>query len=348
MEKVDARKLSSDAQELLRKKAVQAVLEKKMNQQEAADFFGVSRYSIIKWVKAYKTEGVQGLGPKPQGRPKTEGPLKPWQAAQIVWAITDKCPDQLQLPFMLWTRGAVRQLIKLRFGIEVSLPAMSRLLKQWGLTPQKPIDRAIERNITKVTHWLQTEYPEIKARAQTEKAEILWGDEMGVRSDHTCDRSFGLKGQTPVAGKSARRWSCNMISAISNSGSIRFMLYEETMTVTVFLKFLKRLISKHPDQKSQKIFLIVNNLKVHHALKVQAWLKENTRHIELFYLPAYSPDLNPDELLNQDVKANACHNRLIYSTQQLKSDLLSYLRRIQKTPSKVQNFFLKPSLSYAS
>jgi hypothetical protein len=126
------------------------------------------------------------------------------------------------------------------------------------------------------------------------------------------------------------------------------MLYEETMTVAVFLKFLKRLISKHPGQKSQKIFLIVDNLKVHHALKVQAWLKENTGYIELFDLPAYSPDLNPDELLNQDVQANACHNRLIYSTQKLKSDLLSYLRPIQKTPSKVQKFFLKPSGSYAS
>jgi transposase len=345
MEDFDARKLSSDAQELLRRQAVEGVIEKKMTQKQAAEFFHVSSYAIHKWVKAYKAGGSEGLAAKPQGRPKTDGKLLlPWQQAQIVWMITDKCPDQHQLPFMLWTRNAVRQLIKHRFGIELSLATLSRYLKRWGFSPQKPIYRAFERDPKKVTRWLQTEYPVIKARAKAEGAEILWGDEMGVRSDHTCGRSFSPRGQTPVASGSAKRWSCNMISAISNAGTMRFMLYEDKMTAAIFLKFLGRLI--HGQKK--KIFLIVDNLKVHHALKVQPWVKEHEHQIELFFLPPYAPDLNPDELLNQDVKANACHSRLIRNTQQLKSDLLSYLRSVQKTPQKIQNFFQKSSVNYAA
>lgn len=345
MENFDARKLKSDAQELLRQQAVRAVIEGGMTKTKAAEFFGVSRYSIIKWTKSYNEQGDSSLKARKRGRPNAAGELlAPWQQAQIAWAITNKCPDQHQLPFMLWTRHAVAQLVKRRYNIRLALSTVSRYLKKWGFSPQKPVYKAIQRDPKKVVKWLQTEYPQIKARAKQEKAEILWSDEMGVRSDHTCGRSFSPKGQTPVVKKSARRWSCNMISAISNSGTMRFMLYEETLTVSVFIKFLDRLIKG----SNRKVFVILDNLKVHHAKKVQEWVNQRKDKIELFFLPPYSPDLNPDELLNQDVKSNACHTKLIHTTKELKKELMSYLKSIQQTPKKIKNFFLKNSVAYAS
>jgi transposase len=343
MERIDARTLSSSAQEHLRRRVVRAV-EGGMKKSEAARLFEVSYYSVRKWVKAVKVGGDKAIKAKPKGRPKRSGKLKPWQTAQIVWTITHQCPDDVGLPFTLWNRNAIRQLIKQRFGLELSLSSMSRLLKGWGFTAQKPVYKAIEKDPQKVKTWLHQDYPAIKARAKEENAEIHWGDEMGVRSDHTCGRSFGRKGQTPVVKKSAKRYRCNMISSIAQSGAMRFMIYQETLTASLFIAFLRRLI--HTQQR--KIFLVVDNLKVHHAKKVQTWIDGHKDRIELFFLPPYAPELNPDELLNHDVKASACHNQLISTERQLKSSLRSYLHRLQKTPKKIQNFFQKKSVQYAA
>ena len=217
MEKTDARTLTAKTQEELRKRAVKAVLGG-MRKAEAARLFEVSQYSVRKWVKAYQGGGVDALKAKKKGRPQTGGKLKPWQAAQIVVTITDKCPEQEKLPFMLWTRNAVRPLINRRYDLSLSLSTTGRLLRKWGFTPQKPLYYAFERDPKAVTKWLQEEYPAIKAQAAKEKAEIHWGDEMGVRSDHTSGRSFGIKGKTPIVNKPGKRFACNMVSSISNSG----------------------------------------------------------------------------------------------------------------------------------
>ena len=344
MQKTDARKLSCEAQEALRKRVVISVIEKGLQQKEAAAIFDVTTRIITKWIKKYRQEGIEGLSKKKQGRPKSSGKLAGWQVSWISRAITDKCPDQLKLPFMLWTREAVQQLIRERFDIEYSLPTISRLLKRWGFTPQKPVRFAYERNDQKITHWLKTEYPEIKKQAQKENAEIHWGDEMGVRSDDQVGRSFSKKGKTPVIKKTGKRFKCNMISTVTNSGKNRFMIYQDSFTVEVFLRFLRRLIYK----SDRKIYLIVDNLKVHHAYKVQDWLEKHKEKIAVFYLPPYAPELNPDELLNQDVKSNATKHKKPKNVEQLKKALKAYMFKIQKSPNKVANFFNKKEVAYAA
>ena len=283
MKTKDFRSLPPQAQEDIRKKAVRAVLEGR-TRLEAAALFGVSNKKVGEWVRMYKEGGEKTLKAKKRGRP-TGGSLKPWQAANTVRTVIDRTPDQLKFPFCLWTREAVAFLIEQRYGISLSVWTVGRYLARWGMTPQKPLRRAFEQNPDEVRQWLEEEYPAIRAQAKREKAEIHWGDEMGLRSDHAVGRSYGLRGKTPVIPGTGQRFRCNMISAITNRGRLHFMVFKENFNDVVFLKFLKRLVK----QVKRKIFLIVDRLPAHRSGKVKKWLQKNERSIRIFFLPGYSP-----------------------------------------------------------
>jgi len=338
----DTRTLSPSAQESLRIRAVNAALAGR-TQVEVAGIFGVPRQTVGLWVKAHRRGGLRALKAKKRGRPKG-GTLLPWQAAQIVRSITDRTPDQLKLPFYLWTREAVGRLIKHRFGIQLSVWTVGRYLAQWGFTPQKPARRAFERDPERVRQWLDEEYPAIRSRATRERAEIYWGDEMGVRSDHVAGRSYGRRGQTPIIPGTGQRFGCNMISAITNRGRLNFMVFRERFKDRVFLKFLTRLVRQVP----RKVFLIVDGHPVHRAARVTRWVRAHAKRIDLFRLPSYSPDLNPDEMLNQDVKSNAVGRRRAGSPSELLSAVRGFLRGRQRQPGVVSCYFHNDSVRYAA
>ena len=341
---IDTRKLTLQERDFIRKRATYSVIIDKLKQKEVAKIYKVSVVSVCNWVKAYSQNGEIALKSKKHGRPSsTLSKLKPCQCATIVRMITDKTPNQLKFPFALWTRQAVRQLIKRQFNIDLSIWTVGRYLKKWGFTPRRPIYRAFEQNPKKVTYFLQHHYPAIKQRAKQEKAEIHWGDESGFRTDHTCGRSYGLKGEIPVVNKTGKRLQCNMMSTLANNGVMRFMVYEGSMDSKMFIKFLTKLIYK----RKKKIFLILDNLRTHHSNKVRDWVEQRRDKIELFFLPPYAPELNPDELLNQDVKSNAYKHKLISTTKELKKALHSYLRKIQNNRQKVMNFFKKKQVRFA-
>lgn len=338
----DARSLPSVTQESLRRRAVQAVQECK-TQVEVARMFAVTRRAIGKWVKTYREDGEKALQSKKKGRPKG-GSLLSQQAAHIVRLIVDHCPDQLRLPFALWTREAVGQLIKQKFGIQLSKWTVGRYLAEWGFTPQKPTRQAYEQNPKEVRRWLKKKYPAIRQQAKREKAEIYWGDEMGLRSDHAVGRSYGRRGKTPVIPGMGQRFGCNMISAITNRGHLNFMVFKARFRTDVFLKFLKRLVR----QANRKVFLIVDRHPVHLAKKVQVWLRKNPHRIRVFFLPGYSPELNPDELLNQDVKSNAVGRCRPRNQAELVTIVRGYLRSCQRRPHKVKQYFQKENVRYAA
>lgn len=345
MELGDARKLTQDAQESLRMRAVKGVIEDKMPCAKIGKLLGVARSTVFKWVATYRQQGKDGLHKKKRGRRSEDMLLlNDKQCSDIVKLIRDRCPDQLKLPFALWTREAVRDLVKRQFGITLAINTVGLYLKRWGFTPQKPLRRAYERQDRAVRQWIEEEYPKIAARARKEKAEIHWGDEAGFRSDHQVGTSFSPKGKTPVIKSTGMRFRANMISTITNHGKLRFMVFEETFTTDVFINFMKRLIHKAPS----KIFLIVDNHKVHHSNKVREWIKQHSQAIEVFYLPSYSPELNPDELLNQDVKSNAVGRKRAKTKQELKRNLLSYLYGRQKSPHIVRSYFHKKEVNYAA
>jgi len=341
--RADFRSLGSGAQEAIRMRTVE-VIKAGMGKSKAAEVFGVSRRAVSCWMRAERQGGKEALKAKPRGRPRGGGKLKPWQCATIVNLITDRHPDQLKLPFYLWTRQAVVQLIEQRFGIRYSVYQVGRYLKQWGFTVQKPGRKAFEQCPWEVQNWLENEYPIIKRQAKAENAEIQWCDEMGVRSDAASARCFSPKGQTPIMLGPGKRFGCNMISSISNRGTLRFMVFTDRFNSDVMLRFLKRLLK----QMERKVFLIVDGHPVHRGRAVKKFAAERRDQIQLFHLPAYSPELNPDEMLNQDVKTNAVRRKPAATQSGMVRNLRGYLRSRQRQPELVKRYFHAPTVRYAA
>lgn len=314
-----------------------------MKQVDACKTFNVGRTSVHYWLKAHSKSGMKALNAKKRGRP-AGCRLKGHQAATIVRIITDRCPDQMKLPFALWTRDAVALLINKRYGIKLSVWTVGRYLRRWGFTPQKPIRRAYERNPAAVQQWLNEEYPAICRRAKAQKAEIHWGDEMGMRSDHQAGRTWGRKGCTPVIPATGQRFGCNMISTVTNRGRLSFMVFTKRFTADVFIEFLTRLLR----QIQRTIFIIVDGHPVHRCSKVRKWIAKHNGRIEIFHLPGYSPHLNPDELLNQDVKTNSVGRRRPRNREEMLADVRSYLRSTQRQPSIVRSYFRHKDVTYAA
>jgi transposase len=342
--KNDARKLDLVGKEDLHRRVVRAVVEEGLSKVEAARLFGVSRMSVHTWVRSYERDGDSALAPKWSGRPKGGGRLAGWQAATIVNLITDRCPDQLRMPFALWTREAVRDLIKIKFGIRYCLTMVGRLLRRWGFTPQKPVVRAYERDDAKIREWLDCEYPALRRRAKRENAEIYWEDETGLRSDHTAGRSYSPRGRTPVLWGTGKRFGCNVISAVNNLGKMRFRVFTGGFTQVVMIDFLERLTR----DAQRKVIVIADGHPAHKGQLVKKWLAENASRCELVLLPGYAPELNPDELLNQDLKSNVFKRRRPSRKEELIEQTRSYLRSTQKRPDIVQAYFQEPHVNYAA
>ena len=341
--RTDARKITGQALYDLRMRAVH-LWKRKTSQAEVARVFGVSRQSVNAWVTAYTEQrGVAGLRPQRRGRPQGTGKLEGWQAAAVKNAITDRQPEQLKLPFYLWTRRAVQLHIQRRFKVSLSESQVGRYLKKWGFTPQKPVRRAWEQDPAEVQEWLRNRYPELRAQAKKEHATIFWGDEMGMRSDHQAGTSYAPKGSTPTVTDTGRRFSCNMISAITNRGNLAFMLFKESFTDKVMIRFLRRLVKQH----RRKVYLILDRHPVHRAAAVKAWLAAHRGQIAVFPLPSYSPQLNPDELLNQDVKTNAVGRRANKTLGRMMRNVRTYLNTRQEQPEVVRRYFHHKDVRYA-
>lgn len=340
---MDARRLSPGSQEDLRRRVAYAVVEDGMKPAEAARTFGVCRQSVASWVEAAEAGGVHALAARKRG-PKPRPRLHPDDERRMVRAIRKDCPDQLLLPFALWTRDAVVALIKKHTRRAVSVWTAGRYLKRWGMTPQRPVRRAYERDPAAVKAWLEQEYPAIKARAKAEGALILWGDEMGLRSDDPVGRSYAPRGRTPVVNATGKRFGCSMISAISNLGQLWFMVYSKKLDATLFVKFLERLLRA---TGTRRLFFIVDGHPAHKAKKVGGWLGGHADRMELFFLPGYSPELNPDELLNQDTK-QAMKRHRPRDQGELEGHVRGHLRSRQKQPEVVRSLFKEEHVRYAS
>jgi transposase len=344
MEKRDFRKLSTEAQYEIKISALKMIKEGQ-SQTYTSRFFGIARKTLYVWLEQQKQKGAKGLVYKKRGRREGEKRhLEDVQEKEIQKLIVDKCPEQLKLPFALWTRKAVQELIHYRLGKQLPIRTIGEYLKRWGYTPQKPLKKAYEQQPKIVKVWLDEKYPEIKARAIAEKADIYWGDETGLSSEDNRGRGYSPKGKTPVRFGTGARFSTSMISAIANQGQCRFMIYKGGLKVNTFLTFLKRLTT---DVK-KKIFLIVDNLKVHHAHKVKDWLQSNSNKIEIFYLPPYTPEHNPDEYLNQDVKVSLSNKLAPRNQSELTNNLSSYMRGLQRNAKKIKKFFKHKHVKYAA
>lgn len=344
MKKVDARKLSTEVQQHNRDTAIRLFHEGK-SRKDIAAIVGVHYMTVCKWIDAFKKLGEKGITIEKRGRTEgTKRKLTESQEAALKQKLIDRAPNQMKLDFALWTSRAIRALVWDLWRVHIAPRTIRTYMRRWGFTPQKPLLRAYERDPKKVQRWLDEDYPAIQARAKEQGASIFWADETGVCNEPQHGRGYSPRGKTPVLEHRTKRYRVNMISALDNRGKVRFMLYKDTMTAKVLLRFFKRLIK---DIK-RKVFVILDNLRVHHAKLVKQWAAKHSGVIELYYLPAYSPDLNPDEYLNGDLKSSLRTAAPARNEKDLLKTVRSHMRRLQDNPSRVRRYFHHPKIRYAA
>jgi len=344
MEKMDFRKLSNQERFTIRKRAI-VLYKSGKTQVSIAELFGVRIATVSEWVKSYKSQGISGLKDNKRGvTSESKKKLSNQQEKAIQKMITDTMPDQLKLSFSLWTRKAVKELVEREFKVVLAINTMGDYLRSWGFSPQKPKKKAYEQCPKKVQKWLDEEYPAIKERAKKEGAEIHWGDETGVRNNSQHGRSYAPKGKTPVKKSMAKRFSVNMISTVTNQGKVEFMIYSGSMNTDRLIEFMKQLIKG----KFKKTYLILDNLRVHHSKLVKKWETENSSKIVIFHLPAYSPEKNPDEYLNCDLKYGLSEKPSPRNQDQLKNNVENHMLMLQANKERVKKYFNHKDIKYAA
>jgi transposase len=341
---VDMRKLPAAAQEERRRQVI-GLRESGFTYAAIAAQVGLTENGVSGICRRYAERGLAGLVSGPRGpAPGTGRFLSAQQETEVQELICRHLPDELGLPYALWSRAAVRTLVEQRCGVRLAVRSMGTYLARWGFTAQKPLRRAYEQSAKAVQRWLHHDYPAIRARAKRERGTIFWGDETGLRSDDVRGRSYAPRGRTPVVRPSHKRAGLGLISALTNKGELRWMILEGAIKAPTLIRFLQRLVR----DADCKVFLILDNLPVHHARLVQDWLAEHRAEIEVFYLPAYSPEFNPDEGLHADLKQAVTRKPPARSKQDLKHRIISHMRSVSKRPDRIRSYFHHHTYRYAA
>ena len=348
MEARDARSLPEEVLEELRRQAHR--LRQEGHTWEAiASIVGVNRWTLMSWARRFGVGGERELGEVAsarRGRRFGEGRrLSLADEVGLREQIIGTLPTALGLPHALWSRRAVQQAVKARFALDMPIRTVGEYLRRWGFTPQRPAKRAIEQRPEEVQRWLQVDYPAIAEKAMAEGAELYWGDETAVKQDAAWLRGYAAVGHTPVLPHSPHRHGISMLSALTNQGLVRFALYDGAVNTERFIEFLQALVA---ESAGRKVHLIVDNLRVHHAKRVQAWLDGKTHLIELHYLPPYSPEANPDELLNRDLKTELRSRPAAKDAHTLRAMALDFMHKLVSLPERVRRYFQSRCTAYAA
>jgi transposase len=339
-----AKHLGQEAQYQIRKIIVR-MLKSGETGKQIAKLLDVSEGHVSGVKKAYETNGIAGIKPGKRGRRQGEKrTLTLEQEREVQKIIVDKTPEQLKFRECMWSRSNIRDLIKQKYKIDMPLSSLGYYLARWGFSVQRPRKRAYKQDAQKVQNWVEEEFPGIAARAKEEGGEIFFGDETGLQNQATYQRGYAPIGKTPVVRTEAKHIKINMLSAISNRGKLRFVLYRDNMNADKLIDFMRRLV--HDSKK--KVFFVLDNLRVHHSKKVAAWLEKHKDEIEIFFLPPYAPEYNPDELLNSDLKRGISKRPSPRSDKELGHNVRSHLKTVQMRPDKIKGFFGSDSTCYAA
>ena len=340
----NTRQLSDETLEALRLRAVRAC-ELGLSQTTVADALGVARETVCRWWNAYLRGGTDTLPGERTGRPKGSGRvLDDEQSRRLQDRIDRHTPEELGIAAPLWTRRAVRDLIHHEYDLWVPLRTVGEYLARWGYTSKRPGRHAGGQDADEIREWLDRTYPEIEARAAREGAEIHWGDETGLTGNDYPGRGYARVGRTPELPVSGDKARVNLLSTVTNGGELHFQVYTSTMTAALFLGFLKRLVAS----AARKVFLIVDPLPAHVAAAVQDWVWEHEEQIELFTLPAKTPERNPVEYLNNDLKGNVYANGLPKDRHEMRTKLEEFMRHLADLPGRITSYFRHPMTQYAA
>jgi transposase len=340
----DSRTLPDDLLEAFRLRALHA-RQLGYTECEIADILGVSRETVSRWWSAYTAGGVDALPQQRSGRPVGSGRLLTDDQGRYLQALIDhNTPQALGIAAPLWTRRAVRDLIRQELDLDLPLRTVGQYLRRWGYRPKRPARKARQQDPEEVRRWLQETYPAVVARAAAEGADIYWCDETGLHPDTTVGRGYARADETPVKEVSGSRKRVNAVSAINNQGAAHFLTFPGTLDAAVFVVFLELLLR----QTSRKIFLILDQLQVHESAAVQAWVTAHAEWLELIPLPKYVPELNPTEYLNNDVKEEVNAEGLPANEQELHTHVDNFLHKIAYWPERIMSYFCHPAVQYAA
>lgn len=335
----DGRKLDHATLEVMRVRAVEAI-EAGTHPEDVATSMGMARGTVYMWLAKYREGGKGALAARPvPGRPPK---LSGSQLRRLYTLVAGTDPRQLQFEFALWTREMVRELIRREFGVGLSAVSVGRLLAKLGLSPQRPLWRAWQADPEAVARWQSEEFPAIRAAAKAEGATIYFADEAGIRSDYHAGTTWAPIGRTPVVKATGARHAVNMISAVTAQGALRFTVFQGTCTAKVFIDFCKRLLH----DASGPVYLVVDGHPTHKAKATKAFVASTGGRLKLFTLPAYSPQLNPDEWVWKNVKHDRIGRTSVTGPDDLKAKATAALRRLQRLPALVRGFFADPHLRY--
>jgi transposase len=344
MKHVDMRKLPAAAQEERRRQVI-GLRQAGMTYDAIAAQVGLTRTGVFDICKRFAERGAAGLKTGPRGPEPGRGrSLDAGQEAAVRGLIRRHTPDELALPFALWSRPAVRELVWQRFRVRLAVRTTGTYLARWGFTAQKPLRRAYEQDPAAVRRWLRRDYPAVAAGAKQARGVIFWGDETGLRSDDVRGRSYAPRGRTPLVRVCHKRARLSLISAVTNRGELRWMVVDGAVNAPALIRFLQRLIR----DARRKVFLILDRLRAHRARLTRDWLAEHRSEIEVHYLPSYSPELNPDEGVNADLKQAVPRKAPARSKQQLKRATISHMRSLSKTPKRIRSIFQHRQFRYAA
>ena len=315
-------------------------LENGIPANEIAKVLKVSRASVFEWQKTYRAHGAEALRTKKTRGPKSK--LDEGQMSQLYRLIVGNDPRQLSFGLALWTRAMIQELIFRQFGIRLSVVSVGNVLGKLGMSPQRPLYRAYEQDPEKVAEWKETAFPQIQARAKKEGAVIFFADEASVRTNYHAGTTWAPVGKTPVVAGSGKTRSISMISAISPRGELHFQIHETGIRQEEFLEFCKVLLA----DVGRPVFLIIDNSQVHRAKILKAYATESKGMLTLFFLPPYSPDLNPDEWVWKNVKHDNLGRASVKSEAELAEFAHAALTKLKALPEKIQSFFGDPALRY--
>ena len=309
---------------------------------EISEITGLSDQTVRNLFKKYDEGGLSAIKPRKRGRRTGEKrTLTHAQEKEILSLIVDKNPEQLKLKGWMWTRNSVKELIKQKYEMDMPIRTVGEYLKRWGLTVQRPAKQEMNQKSEQIDVWLEEQYPAIHAQAKSENAEIFWGDETAVQNVANYVRGYAPKGHTPVVKYQSKKMHINMISAINNQGKLHFLLYSDAINSERLISFMEAIIKT---AQGRKVYLILDNLRVHHSKRVTEWVEEHKAQISLFHLPPYAPEYNPDEYLNNDLKHSIGTQSAVKTVGELEDHANVFMQGLSDNPKHVQSHFDHPSL----
>lgn len=343
----NVKSMSAEAREELRRRAFEG-FKNNETAYSVSKRLKVRKTTVYRWYGEFQKRGQEAVLEQKRGADiSCHSALSLTQRKQLEKDITDKTPDQLKFGFALWSSKAIKEYVRRKFGIDISRRTARRYMKSLGFTYQCPIRRAKEQNPKAVAEWLETTYPAIKAQAEKNKALIMWADETANMIGAERRAGFAPRGKSPVLRTpDKRKIRCNSISAIANNGELEFMFFDDAMNADIFKTFCEKLLVN----RKNPIYLIVDNLRVHHAKILTPWFDEqkSLNRLSIFYLPSYSPELNPDEYLNRDIKAHLAEKSIPKSKHALQSTIQKHLNNRKRDKEAVKKLFHKEEVLYAS